>query len=59
MTDLEQKIKARAYEIYEYRRDTGDNLILDEKTGELRELTAEDDYYEAEREIKYGQNTTS
>ena len=46
---IEQKIRERAYEIYEYRRDNGMkfNLVGDK----LVEVTGQDDWIEAEREI--------
>ena len=46
-------IRERAYEIYEYHRDTGTHLICDALYN-IRERTAEDDWIEAENEILKG-----
>jgi hypothetical protein len=51
---LEDKIRARAQEIYEYHRDTGLHLVFDR--GRLRERTAKDDWLEAELEVKHNEN---
>jgi len=48
--DIEQKIRERAYEIYEYRRDHGLGVTAD-RLGNLREITAQDDWLESESEI--------
>ena len=47
-------IRMRAYEKYEYRRDTGPHLIFD--NGRLREVTPQDDWIEAEREHLRGED---
>jgi len=46
---LEDRIRARAYEKYEGREATGQYLIFEK--GELREITKQDDWLEAENEI--------
>lgn len=51
--NTERIIRERAYEIYEYHRDTGTHLICDAKCN-LRERTAEDNWLEAEDEILKG-----
>ena len=50
--EIEQKIRERAYEIYEYRRDIGNSLIVED--GFIRELTALDDWLYAEQDILDG-----
>lgn len=48
-TFLTEKIRQRAYEIWEVRQATGQFLIFEK--GETREITALDDWCEAECEI--------
>ena len=48
--DMKELIRKRAYEIWEYHRDTGTYLICN-KYGELRERTSLDDWLEAEDEV--------
>ena len=47
---MQNRIRARAWEIYEYCRDTGLHLIFDR--GEIRERTPQDDWLEAEAQVK-------
>lgn len=47
---LEDRIKERAYEIYQARMETGQHIIID-KEGDEKEITAEDDYCQAKDEI--------
>ena len=46
---IEQKIRERAYEIYQYRQDN--NMQVRLIGNELKEITAENDWKEAEAEI--------
>ena len=48
--ELTHKIRERAFEIYEYRKENNLQFILDE-IGYLREITQQDDWLEAEQEI--------
>ena len=48
--NIEQRIRERAYEIYEFRQDTCLTLTID-RLGNLREITAQDDWLEAEIEV--------
>ena len=48
--DMKELIRKRAYEIWEYHRDTGTHLICNE-SGQLRERTSLDDWLEAEDEV--------
>lgn len=50
MESLMEEIRKRAYEIWEYHRDTGTHLICNQY-GQLRERTTLDDWLEAEDEI--------
>ena len=50
--ELEQQIRERAYEIWEFRQENNMRLTLD-RLGNLREVTAEENWLEAEREILY------
>lgn len=52
-SELEQKIRERAYEIWEYRHQAGLLYVFD-KLHNIREITAQDDWLEAEREILDG-----
>ncbi len=47
---IRQRIEALAYEKYLYRRDNSLTHIVD-NAGNLREITPQDDYLEAEKEI--------
>jgi len=47
---MKELIRKRAYEIWEYHRDTGTYIICDEY-GQLRERTSLDDWLEAEDEV--------
>jgi len=51
--ELEQKIRERAYEIWEYRMGCGMFYRLEKH--ELRDITAQDDWLEAEEEVKHAQ----
>jgi len=46
---LEERIQAKAFEIWEGRMATGQYLIFEK--GKLREITDKDDYFEARDEI--------
>ena len=48
---IRQKIEALAHEKFIYRRDNGLTHIVD-NAGNLREITAEDDWIDAEKEIE-------
>lgn len=48
---MRDRIAARAYEIWQYRQENGQHLICDH-LGNLRERTAQDDWLEAEEEIR-------
>ncbi len=45
--EIEHQIEEEAYFIWEYRKEHGMTLTTDD-LGNLRERTAEDDYFEAE-----------
>ena len=47
---IEQQIRNRAYEIWQYRMEFDDTIMVD-KHGYERELTAQDDWLLAEKEI--------
>lgn len=51
--NLKERIEVLAYEKWEARMETGQYVIFEK--GELREITAEDDYLEAEDEIIRGE----
>lgn len=51
---IEQLIRLRAYEIWEYRGDNNLEFRFDEKKNDLVKITAEDDWCEAEQEILKG-----
>ena len=53
--EIEQKIRERAYERYEFRKQFDVVFICDNR-GEPRYITAEDDWLAAEWEIIDGQN---
>ncbi len=48
--DIQEQIRRRAYELWQYRTEYQLNIILT-KYGEYRDLTAQDDWLEAEEEI--------
>uniref|UniRef100_A0A6M3IVQ8 DUF2934 domain-containing protein n=1 Tax=viral metagenome TaxID=1070528 RepID=A0A6M3IVQ8_9ZZZZ len=48
-----EKIRKRAHEIWEYRQEFQINVIVN-KFGQYQNLTAQDDWLEAEREILNG-----
>ena len=54
---IAQRIRERAYEIYEFRQENNMALTSD-NSGELREITAQDDWLEAEAEILAALNQT-
>lgn len=49
--ELEQKIRERAYEIWEYRQSAGMIYMFDKKINDIREISAQDDWLEAEMEV--------
>jgi hypothetical protein len=58
MNDLTDKIRQRAYEIWQYRQENHLIVMLG-RDFKVRYITAEDDWLEAERQIKeddYGRN---
>lgn len=48
--NLKERIEVLAYEKWQYRQEIGQYIIID-KEGNEREITAQDDYLEAEDEI--------
>jgi len=56
-TPLEQRIRLRAYEIWQYRQSIGEYLIVDRR-GNIREIDAQDNWLEAESEIRDSLNDT-
>jgi len=50
MENREQKIRERAHKIYEFRQQHGMMCTMD-RLGNVRDITAQDDWLEAEEEI--------
>ncbi len=48
--ELTEKIRRRAHEIWEYRQEFQINIIVN-KYGQYQNLTAQDDWLEAEKEV--------
>ncbi len=48
-----QRIRERAYEIWEFRQEN--NMALVVENGELRDITAQDDWLEAEEKIRHAE----
>jgi len=47
--ELRRKIQERAYQLWEYRQYAGLQYKFNAKTMQLQDITAEDDWIEAER----------
>lgn len=52
---LRDLIQKRAYEIWQYRQEFDVKFVLDER-GNLRDITAQDDWLEAEEQVLHAQS---
>lgn len=52
--DIHKQIELRAYEVWQYRQHYGMLYVMD-KHGDLRDITEQDDWLEAEKQILHAQ----